>query len=113
RRRADDRPTSHKEQGPYGEHLAAIKDWWRAVQLVGLSLGTMGFGLLSTLPWSSPLNSLSIQIAPWVTVCLLLGGLTIFTAKLAWVLGVSPSGIVVSLPNKIHKESTSAIDPAA
>ena len=73
----------------------------------------MGFGLLATLTWNFPLNSLSIQIATWVTVCLLLGGLTIFTAKLAWVLGVSPSGIVVSLPNKIHKESTSAIDPAA
>lgn len=110
---AADRTTSLKKQGPYREQLAAIMDRWRAVQLVGLSLGTMGFGLLATLTWSFPLNSLSIQIATWVTVCLLLGGLTIFTAKLAWVLGVSPSGIVVSLPNKIHKESTSAIDPAA
>ncbi len=108
-----DRTTSLKKQGPYREQLAAIMDRWRAVQLVGLSLGTMGFGLLATLTWSFPLNSLSIQIATWVTVCLLLGGLTIFTAKLAWVLGVSPSGIVVSLPNKIHRESTSAIDPAA
>jgi hypothetical protein len=110
---AADRTTSLKKQGPYREQLAAIMDRWRAVQLVGLSLGTMGFGLLATLTWSFPLNSLSIQIATWVTVCLLLGGLTIFTAKLAWVLGVSPSGIVVSLPNKIHKESTSAINPAA
>jgi hypothetical protein len=110
---AADRTTSLKKQGPYREQLAAIMDRWRAVQLVGLSLGTMGFGLLATLTWSFPLNSLSIQIATWVTVCLLLGGLTIFTAKLAWVLGVSPSGIVVSLPNKIHKESPSAIDPAA
>jgi hypothetical protein len=110
---AADRTTSLKKQGPYREQLAAIMDRWRAVQLVGLSLGTMGFGLLATLTWSFPLNSLSIQIATWVTVCLLLGGLTIFTAKLAWILGVSPSGIVVSLPNKIHKESTSAIDPAA
>lgn len=110
---AADRTTSLKKQGPYREQLAAIMDRWRAVQLVGLSLGTMGFGLLATLTWSFPLNSLSIQIATWVTVCLLLGSLTIFTAKLAWVLGVSPSGIVVSLPNKIHKEPTSAIDPAA
>jgi hypothetical protein len=110
---AADRTTSLKKQGPYREQLAAIMDRWRPVQLGGLSLGTMGFGLLATLTWSFPLNSLSIQIATWVTVCLLLGGLTIFTAKLAWVLGVSPSGIVVSLPTKIHKESTSAIDPAA
>jgi len=88
-------------------------DRWRAIQLTGLSLGTMGFGLLATMTWNFPLSSLSIQIATWVTVCLLLGSLTIFAAKLAWALGVSPSGIVVSLPNKILKESTSAIDPAA
>ncbi len=43
--------------------------------------------------WNFPLNSFSVQIATWVTVGLLLAGLTIFTAKLAWVLGVSPSGI--------------------
>ena len=73
----------------------------------------MGFGLLATMTWSFPLNSLYIQITTWVTVCLLLGSLTIFAAKLAWALGVSPSGIVVSLPNKIHKDSTNAIDPAA
>jgi hypothetical protein len=110
---AADRTTSLKKQGPYREQLAAIMDRWRAVQLTGLSLGTMGFGVLASMTWNFPLSSLSIQIATWVTVGLLLGSLTIFTAKLAWVLGVSPSGIVVSLPNKIHKESASAIDPAA
>ena len=110
---AVDRTTSLKKQGPYREQLAAIMDRWRAVQLAGLSLGTMGFGVLASMTWNFPLSSFSIQIATWVTVGLLLGSLTIFTAKLAWVLGVSPSGIVVSLPNKIHKESTSAIDPAA
>jgi len=110
---AADRTTSLKKQGPYREQLAAIMDRWRAVQLAGLSLGTMGFGVLASMTWNFPLSSFSIQIATWVTVGLLLGSLTIFTAKLAWVLGVSPSGIVVSLPNKIHKESTSAIDPAA
>jgi hypothetical protein len=110
---AADRTTSRKKQEPYREQLAAIMDRWRAVQLTGLSLGTMGFGLLATMTWNFPLNSLYIQIATWVTVCLLLGSLTIFAAKLAWALGVSPSGIVVSLPKKILKESTSAIDPAA
>jgi hypothetical protein len=110
---AADRAMSRKKQEPYREQLAAIMDRWRAVQLTGLSLGTMGFGLLATMTWNLSLSSLYIQIATWVTACLLLGSLTIFAAKLAWALGVSPSGIVVSLPNKILKESTSAIDPAA
>ncbi|MGH7215646.1 MAG: hypothetical protein ACREIG_00255 [Nitrospiraceae bacterium] len=110
---AADRTMRGKKQELYREQLAAIMDRWRAVQLTGLSLGTMGFGILVTMAWNFPLSSLYIQIAAWVTVGLLLGSLTIVTAKLAWVLGVSPSEIVVSLPNKMPKESTSAIDPAA
>ncbi|MBK5283457.1 MAG: hypothetical protein JJE16_15415 [Nitrospiraceae bacterium] len=82
---------SRKKQGPYRDQLAAIMDRGRTVQLTGLSLGTMGFGVLATMTWNFPLSSLSIQIATWVTVGLLLGSLTIFTAKLAWVLGVRPS----------------------
>jgi hypothetical protein len=69
--------------------------------------------LLAAMAWNFPLSALSIQIASWVTVGLLLGSLTIFTAKLAWAFGVSPSGVVVSLPHKILRESSSAIDPAA
>ena len=110
---AVDRTTSRKKQESYREQLAAIMNRWRAVQVAGLSLGTMGFGLLAAMTWNFPLSSLYIQIAIWVTVCLLLGSLTIFAAKLAWALGVSPSEVVVSLPNKTPKESTSAIDPAA
>ena len=59
--------------------------------MAGLSLGTMGFGALAAMTWNFPLSSLSIQIATWVTVALLLGSLTLFTAKLAWALGVRPS----------------------
>ncbi len=110
---ATSRIPSLKKQGPYRDQLAAIMDRWRAVQLTGLTLGTMGFGVLSAMTWNFPLSSLSIQIATWVTGGLLLSSLTLFTTKLAWVLGVSPSGLVVSLPNKMPKESTSAIDPAA
>jgi len=87
---AASRITSRKKQGPYQDQLAAIMDRWRAVQLTGLSLGTMGFGVLAAMTWNFPLSSLSIQIATWVTVGLLLGSLTIFTAKLAWALGVRP-----------------------
>jgi len=88
---ATSRIPSRKKQGPYRDQLAAIMDRWRAAQLIGLSLGTMGFGVLAAMTWNFPLSSLSIQIATWVTVGLLLGSLTLFTAKLAWALGVRPS----------------------
>jgi hypothetical protein len=87
---ATSRIASRKKQGPYRDQLAAIMDRWRAVQLTGLSLGTMGLGVLAAMTWNFPLSSLSIQIATWVTVGLLLGSLTLFTAKLAWALGVRP-----------------------
>ena len=88
---ATSRIASRKKQGPYRDQLAAIMDRGRTVQLTGLSLGAMGFGVLATMTWNFPLSSLSIQIATWVTVGLLLGSLTLFTAKLAWALGVRPS----------------------
>lgn len=81
---------SRKKQGPYRNQLAAIMDRWRAVQLTGLSLGTMGVGVLAAMTWNFPLNSLAIQIATWVTIGLLLGSLALFTAKLAWAFGVRP-----------------------
>ena len=88
---ATSRIASRKKQGPYRDQLAAIMDRWRAVQLTGLSLGTMSFGVLAAMTWNFPLSSLSIQIATWVTVGLLLSSLTLFTAKLAWAFGVRPS----------------------
>jgi hypothetical protein len=87
---ATSRITSRKKQGPYRDQLVAIMDRWRTVQLTGLSMGTMGFGVLATMTWNFSLNSLSIQIATWVTIGLLLSSLTVFTAKLAWVFGVRP-----------------------
>ena len=87
---ATSRVASRKKQGPYREQLAAIMDRWRAVQLTGLSLGTMGFGVLAAMTWNFTLNSLPMQIATWVTVGLLLSSLTLFTAKLAWAFGVRP-----------------------
>jgi hypothetical protein len=86
-----DRITSRKEQGPYHAQLVVIMNRWRAVQLTGLSLGTMGFGLLAAMAWNFPLGSLSLQIATWVTVGLLLSSLTLFAVKLTWALGVHPS----------------------
>lgn len=88
---ATSRISSKKKQGPYRDQLTAIMNRWRTVQLTGLSLGTMGFGLLAAMTWNFSLTSLSIQIATWVTVGLLLGSLTLFAAKLAWAFGARPS----------------------
>jgi len=93
---ATSRITSQKRQRPYQDQLAVIMNRWRAVQLTGLSLGTMGFGVLAAMTWNFPLGSPSLQIATWVTVGLLLSSLTLFTAKLAWALGVRPSNSSVS-----------------
>jgi hypothetical protein len=87
---ASSRIASRKKQGLYRDQLAAIMGRWRTVQLIGLSFGTMGFGVLAAMAWNFPLSSRSIQIATWVTVGLLLGSLTLFTAKLAWALGIRP-----------------------
>jgi hypothetical protein len=88
---ATSRIASRKKQEPYRDHLAAIMDLWRSVQLTGLSLGTMSFGILAAMTWNFPLSSFPIQIATWVTVALLLASLTLFTAKLAWAFGVRPA----------------------
>ncbi len=88
---ATSRIASRKKQEPYRDQLAAIMDRWRSVQLTGLSLGTMSFGILAAMTWNFPLSSFPIQIATWVTVALLLGSLTLFTAKLAWAFGVRPT----------------------
>jgi len=88
---ATSRIASRKKQEPYRDQLAAIMDRWRSVQLTGLSLGTMSFGILAAMTWNFPLSSFPIQIATWVTVGLLLGSLTLFTAKLAWAFGVRPT----------------------
>ena len=88
---ATSRIASRKKQGPYRDQLTAIMDRWRTAQLTGLSLGTMSFGILAAMTWNFSLSSLSIQIATWVTVGLLLSSLTLFSGKLAWALGLRPS----------------------
>jgi hypothetical protein len=100
---ATDRVTNVKIQRTYQVQLAAIMNRWRAIQLTGLSLGTMGLGVLAAMTWNVPFGSLSLQIATWVTVGLLLSSLTLFTAKLAWALGVQPSK---SLGSSLPKEES-------
>jgi cbb3-type cytochrome oxidase subunit 1 len=86
------RVESNKKRGPYLEQLTTIIDRWRAVQLGGLSLGTMGLGVVASLTWSLPLTSSYIQAATWVCFGLLLGSLTLFCVKLTAVLNTQPQG---------------------
>lgn len=86
------RVESNKKRGPYLEQLTMIFDRWRAVQLGGLSLGTMGLGVVASLTWSLPLTSSYIQAATWVCFGLLLGSLTLFCVKLTAVLNTQPQG---------------------
>ena len=74
---------SHKKRLPYQERLTAIMDRWRAVQVGGLSLGTMGLGLVAALTWNVPLNSLPVRAATWICFGLLLSSLLLFSVKLA------------------------------
>jgi hypothetical protein len=84
------RVSSNKKRGPYHERLTAIMDRWRAVQLGGLSLGTMGLGMLASLTWSVPLNSMSVRAATWICFGLLLSSLLVFSVKLATALADQP-----------------------
>ncbi|MGQ0809974.1 MAG: hypothetical protein ACT4OO_01960 [Nitrospiraceae bacterium] len=86
------RVESHKKRGLYLEQLTGIIDRWRAAQIGGLSLGTMGLAVVATLTWNAPLNSLVIQISAWVSFTLLLFSFTLFAAKLGHLLGKHPSG---------------------
>ncbi|WP_455377271.1 hypothetical protein [Petrachloros mirabilis] len=64
---------------------------WRSVQLGAMSLGVMALAVLAALVWSYPLNSLYVKCTVWITAGLLLASLTLFTAKLAWAIGLEPA----------------------
>jgi hypothetical protein len=88
---ATSRVPSNKKRSPYLIRLTTIMDRWRAVQIGGLSLGTMGLGILASLTWNVPLGSMYIQTATWISFGLLLSSILIFSAKLAMVLGQQPT----------------------
>ncbi len=84
------RVSSNKKRVPYHERLTTIMDRWRAIQVGGLSLGTMGLGLLAALTWNVPLNSTPAHAITWICFGLLLGSLLLFSVKLATVLTSRP-----------------------
>ncbi len=79
-----------KRRGPYRQRLDSIMNRWRTVQLVGICFGSMGLVVAAALTWTAPLGSPSVQIAAWAAAGLLLAGLTILVAKIAWVAGITP-----------------------
>ena len=85
------RVPSSKKRGPYLDRLTTIMDRWRAIQIGGLSLGTMGLAFLASLTWNVPLSSAYIQFTMWSCFALLLGSLVFFCSKLAYVLATQPS----------------------
>jgi hypothetical protein len=84
------RISSPKKRGPYLEQLMTMMDRWRAVQIGGLSLGTVGLALLASLTWNVPLSSPYILAATWGSFALLLGSLVFYCAKLAYLYASKP-----------------------
>lgn len=85
------RVASNKKRGHYLDRLTGIMNRWRIVQVAGLSMGTMGLGLVASLTWTAPLGSVAVQAVVWVTFILLLISLTLFSVKLAWAFGSLPT----------------------
>jgi hypothetical protein len=56
-----------------------------------MSLGTMALCVLASLTWNLPLSSSYVQGTVWIATGLMVSSLTLFAAKLAWVVGLRPS----------------------
>lgn len=87
---ATSRVPNSKKHGPYLEWLDTIMDRWRTIQIGGLSLGTMGLGILASLTWNVPLGSMYIRTMTWICFGLLLSSLILFSVKLVLLLGLHP-----------------------
>jgi hypothetical protein len=85
------RVQNHAKREVYRAQLDGIMNRWRAVQLTGLSLGTIALSVLASLTWTVPLGSPYVQTSVWVAAALLLASLVLFAAKLAWAVGLRPS----------------------
>jgi hypothetical protein len=86
-----------KNRAPYLDRLTTIMNRWRTIQIGGLSLGTMGLGVLAALAWNVPLTSMPIQAATWTCFALLLSSLLLFSVKLAMAVGQLPDDAARSL----------------
>ncbi|MBH0197741.1 MAG: hypothetical protein HP494_19610 [Nitrospira sp.] len=87
---ATSRVPNSKKRGPYLDGLSTIMDRWRTLQVGGLSLGTMGLGILASLTWNVPLGSIYIRVMTWTCFVLLLSSLLLFSVKLVMLLSLQP-----------------------
>ncbi len=87
---ATSRIPNSKKREPYLDRLTTIMDRWRTIQVGGLSLGTMGLGILATLTWNVPLGSTYIRAMTWTCFGLLLSSLILFSVKLVLLLSLQP-----------------------
>jgi len=88
------RVSNSKKRGLYLEHLTAIMDRWRTVQIATLCLGTMGLGILAALAWNVPLTSIYIRTGLWTCLGLILTSFVIFSVKLTAVAAKQPETLV-------------------
>ena len=88
---AEHRIPQTKKRQAYVAQLTGLLNRWRALPLVGMSLGTMGLAVIASMTWSHPLGSLAVRTATWVSAGLLVIGFAAFAAKLTWALGQKPS----------------------
>lgn len=101
---ADRRVTGHKKRNLYRDQLTSIMNRWRSVQVITLSLGTMGLGILAALTWNVPLNSVYIHATMWTCVILLLTSFVLFAIKLTIILAKQPDHPIAR--RESHGEST-------
>ncbi len=84
------RVPSQKKRAPYLAALLAIMNKWRAVQLFGLSGGTLGLSIVASLTWSRPLGSGLVHAVAWTSAGLLTASIALFCAKVAQVFACRP-----------------------
>jgi len=84
------RVSSHKKRGPYLARLTAIAERWRMVQVITLTLGTIGLAIVAALVWHYSLSSAVVQAASWATAAFLFAGVGLFGAKVGLLLVQRP-----------------------
>ncbi|MGE3153027.1 MAG: hypothetical protein AB7N95_10455 [Nitrospiraceae bacterium] len=85
------RLSSAKKRGAYVASFSPVTERWHSLQVAALCLGTLGLALVASLTWRASLSDALVQQAMWITLGLLLIGLTIVTAKIVLLLGHRPS----------------------
>lgn len=84
------RVESHTKRGPYLSRLTAITERWGSLQVMTLSLGTLGMLVLASLVWLYPLGDIVVKLVTWVSMGLLVASLAIFSVKVGALLAARP-----------------------